>query len=80
MPQLNNKARRNRDIYEFVTERANEKIGGRQKYTYGAVLAMAERKFYLSQDRIADIVREYVPDPDQLNLFKEPLSNDSPKS
>jgi len=78
MPQLNNKHRRNRDIYEFVTARVNEKIGGRQKYTYGAVLAMAERKFYLSQDRIADIVREYVPDPDQLNLFKDPLNDNHP--
>lgn len=63
-----NKHRRNTDIYNFVTKRLNEKVGMRQKYTFGAVMAMAEQKFYLAQDTIADIYREYVPDPDQITL------------
>lgn len=63
-----NKQRRDRDIYEFVTKRLNESVGGKQKYTFGAVFAMAEKKFYLSQATIADIYRNYTPDPDQLGL------------
>lgn len=66
-----NKQRRNRDIHEFVSRKLSEKIGGRDKYTYGAVMAMAEQKFYLAQDTIADIYRNYTPDPDQLHLFTE---------
>ena len=73
---LTNKQRRDRDIYNFVTAKLNEKISGKTKYTYQAVLAMAEQKFYLAPDTIADIMRTYEPpyeppypdDPAQLAL------------
>lgn len=71
---LSDKQRRDRDLYNFVTSRTNEKVGGKQKYTYQAVLAMAREKFYLAPDTIADIVRAYEPPPDdpaQLNLLEQ---------
>lgn len=69
--RLGNKGRRNRDIYNYVTHMCSLKQGTRDLYNYGAVLEMAEVLFYLSPDTIADIMREYVPppdDPDQLKL------------
>lgn len=66
--RIGNKARRNRDIYHFVMEKLSVKVNGKELYQYGAVLAMAEVKFYLAPDTIADIVRDYEPpppDPDQ---------------
>lgn len=73
---LSNKERRDRDIYNYVTAKLEEKVGNEQKYRYQAVLAMAESKFYLSPDTIADIVRSYVPpapDPNQLTAFDVPV-------
>jgi hypothetical protein len=72
---LTNKERRDRDIYNYVTSKLEEKVGTEQKYRYGAVLAMAEARFYLSSDTIADIVRTYEPpaaDPNQLSAFELP--------
>lgn len=78
---LTNKQRRDRDIHDYVVARLNEKIHGKQKYTYQAVLAMAEQKFYLAPDTIADIVRDYVPpaeNPAQLNLLDQLNQRNSP--
>lgn len=73
---LTNKQRRDRDIYRFCTAKLQEKVGLKQKYTYQAVLAMAEHKFYLAPDTIADILRAYEPipetgDPGQTNILDE---------
>lgn len=73
---LTNKQRRDRDIFKFCSAKMNEKIGQKTKYTYQAVLAMAEQKFYLAPDTIADILRAYEPipetgDPGQTNLLDE---------
>jgi hypothetical protein len=68
---LTNRQRRDRDIYNFVISKTNEKLHGKQKYTYGAVIAMAEQKFYLAEATIMDIVRDYKPpppDPQQLSM------------
>jgi hypothetical protein len=78
---LTNLERRNRDIYNFVTSKVNEKVHGRQKYTYGAVIAMAEQKFYLSQATIMDIVRTYEPppeDPQQLTMLDQFTDHNQP--
>lgn len=64
MPVLTDKQRRDRDIYVYVMARIEEKVNGVQKYRYSAVMEMASKKFYLSSTRIAEIVREYVPEPD----------------
>lgn len=70
---LTNIERRNRDIYNYVRGKESERVGSQQKYRYAAILEMAQVRFYLAPDTIADIVRDYVPpepDPAQLNMFK----------
>lgn len=79
---LSNKERRDRDIYEFVNAKMNERVGDQAKYRYQAILAMAEQKFYLSPDTIADIVRDYQPptspDPNQMTAFDLPAEKPRP--
>lgn len=76
---LEDKQRRNKDIYEFVTGLQNVKLGGKHLYKYQAILFMAQEEFYLAPDTIADIVRDYAPvnpepdpepDPAQTSLFE----------
>lgn len=69
MPALNEEDRRNKDIYEFIMQRLNQKVGAVQKFRWPAILEMARERFYLSPDHIARIFNQYEPDPAQLNMF-----------
>ncbi|HMQ77155.1 MAG TPA: hypothetical protein PKE21_13640 [Flavobacteriales bacterium] len=65
MPVRNHQERRDRDIYQFVMERMEERVNGVHKYRYAAVLEMASTKFYLSSQYIAKLVSRYKAQADQ---------------
>lgn len=72
--KLRDKKRRDRDIARFVLAKAREKIGGKPKYRYAAILEMAREKFYLTPNTISRIVSNYEgddADPNQTQLFTE---------